>query len=423
MRVSISTFALVVSLLAPAALGAPQGLRATAILETSGTPTQLNVFDMELEAGGLFPSGTFDLLQATPFPIATFWDAQRIHDELWIATSDGVLVYEEDVTGSGPRYTFRDHFLQGQSSRRVYEDPGGHALVVTTGNLPFVDSVNAVDAAGNQTLLQGFFGIGELVPFQGGYLVTSVGYVGRYDSDFEYLENLGQLGDRVVVLDDGRAAIQSGLASVTIIDSLGDVETVFTPGPPSNINGVVSGGLLVTEHLELFDPETGEFFAVSRPPGQPFPAWQGFSSMVSPPTFSSRRQGSGRSCTATPNSTGESAWVYLLGSNDASSRILSLVATRMPPNTLAVPIFGTGAFDAAYGDGRLCVSPLQPSLTRGPAQAVSDFGSMQIDFDFATPGLGAAFGPGTTWYHQVLYRDAGGPTGFNATDAVSVSLR
>jgi len=134
---------------------------------------------------------------------------------------------------------------------------------------------------------------------------------------------------------------------------------------------------------------------------------------------------SGRGCSASINSTGRGARIHALGSASTSISSLSMIATALPPATLALPIFGVNPFDAPFGDGRLCVSPFAPGLTRAPVTLSTSNGSTRSDFDFTTPGLGAAFGPGTTWYFQVLYRDPTGPggSGFNGTDGVFISFQ
>ncbi len=72
-----------------------------------------------------------------------------------------------------------------------------------------------------------------------------------------------------------------------------------------------------------------------------------------------------------------------------------------------------------YGEGALCLAG--PVVGRYVTGAVSANGTLRIDFDQGAVSTGpGTFLAGTTWLFQLVHRDPGALTGFNATNGVSV---
>ncbi len=127
-----------------------------------------------------------------------------------------------------------------------------------------------------------------------------------------------------------------------------------------------------------------------------------------------------RSCAGLPNSVGPGARLTASGLLTVADSRFVLGVEGVPP--FAPALFVRGADPAAlpFGDGLLCVSPFAGGLLRIEARAANAAGTATTDKLFvALCPPGYAVTAGTTWSFQCVYRDpAGGPAGFNASDAL-----
>ena len=382
------------------------------------------LFEYELEAGAVADvEGTW-LQPITPFQMPNAQSVGWIDGEVWVGTTDGVLRY------GGTPLAYIDRFAQGTWIRGVWASPSGAFLRTLNGPITEVDS--------NGSVLQTIAfpaTVHDIEAYRAGYLVVTGNEVLYTDTNLQFIAEFGPtLATQVwqgsgedftprhaAVLSDGRVAFSS-FTHIVIALANGDFQaTIQAALFESHVFETVDGLILVSGsgQLGLVHPDTNELlhFAFSGHLGsniysKPFSLLPGAASE------------SGRGCTAGLNSTGTGARIHLIGTHNHSRHTLTAIATSLPPATLSMPIFGVNPFDAPFGDGRLCVSPFAPGLTRAPVTLSTSLGSTRTAFDFTTPGLGAAFGPGTTWYFQVLYRDPTGPggSGFNGTDGVFISF-
>jgi hypothetical protein len=127
-------------------------------------------------------------------------------------------------------------------------------------------------------------------------------------------------------------------------------------------------------------------------------------------------------CTSTKNSTGERAHIRAFGSTLVGDDELTLVATDLPPGKAAVFFFGATKAQTPFGDGSLCIAP--PLARISPAVAAGLTGTAALPLELTQPPLAGKVVPGSTWNFQLLFRDkAGGPAGFNLTDALSIDFQ
>lgn len=126
-------------------------------------------------------------------------------------------------------------------------------------------------------------------------------------------------------------------------------------------------------------------------------------------------------CASVPNSTGLAGIVRASGSAHVSAANLTLTARHLPPNTLTLFFDATAEVRKTTGDGVLCVGG---SLLRMyPAGYSNGAGEVSKVFDFQAP-YAANVVVGESLYFQGFLRDvAGGPAGFNTTDALRVLIR
>lgn len=129
-------------------------------------------------------------------------------------------------------------------------------------------------------------------------------------------------------------------------------------------------------------------------------------------------------CVGTPNSTGNAAGSFLLGSPSVSAQDLTLGAFGGPPSAPILFFYGDTQVSVPLGPGVLCAAGNQQRVAigffdgLGVATHVVDWQSGQV----TQPGTTIA--PGTTWLFQGWYRDTdamGAPT-FNLTGAVEVTF-
>jgi len=129
-------------------------------------------------------------------------------------------------------------------------------------------------------------------------------------------------------------------------------------------------------------------------------------------------------CGAENNSLGLPAHLALTGSDYAQAEELTLSVRDCPPQSvgffLMAPV-GDQGLNQTLGDGRLCLGPggvtrLWPALSSGPLGILMHTLDSREDVTYPPPG--------STWSFQFLYRDpAGGPAGFNLTNAVELTLQ
>lgn len=392
----------------------------------TGTTGTYGLAVLELDVGGGIRVDDVVLQSITPFPLpSTCSCIERVGSEVWVGSNEGVLRY-----GGTPLAYVGNDFVD-ERIVAISRAPFGAILSTVrfpggTRSLVEVDAA-AVEIARVDTGLRSFT---DIDAFQGGFLAAADDTLFQLDAgysvQFEFAPNAasvamqngtGYFPERITMLDDGRIAV-SAIVSVAILQDDQTVEDVVSVAPFEQDLLESAGGLLLLPSaagLGLLDPDSREFFP--RQDGIP-----GFRGRAYGSRYSTTERGStGRTCTPTPNSTGDEARVHLLADASVAARKLSVIATHLPAGATALPIHGRAGYDVPFGDGRLCVSPFVPGLVRGPVGVTSATGALRTDFDFATPGLGIGFIAGTTWFHQVLFRDSG-PSGLDATDAVFVTF-
>lgn len=112
------------------------------------------------------------------------------------------------------------------------------------------------------------------------------------------------------------------------------------------------------------------------------------------------------------------------GSTSVIDQDLILLARQCPPSVAGIFFYGTNQTQVSVGDGALCTTA---SIQRiYPVQIVSALGTANLELDWNAAPIGS--GPnmilaGETKNFSFWFRDpAGGPVGFNYTNAVSVSF-
>jgi hypothetical protein len=122
-----------------------------------------------------------------------------------------------------------------------------------------------------------------------------------------------------------------------------------------------------------------------------------------------------RYCTAMPGSGGLPARIDWAGSTGIGDDDLTLLADSLPPGGFGLFFHGAGPASTPLGDGLLCVAT--PIQRLGVTQADATGAASRV-----LP-LTGAFTAGTTRCFQYWYRDvAGGPAGFNFSDALLVTF-
>ncbi|MEM9383157.1 MAG: hypothetical protein AAGB93_24625 [Planctomycetota bacterium] len=386
-------------------------------------PTVLGV--IELDAGAAAPVSTTDLQVLTPFPIDFARCVEHVGAEVWVGTRDGVLRY------GGSPLAYLGRALSGERILSMAPAPFGAIASVQTFGGPGgpVGSMVELDGGGAEirrvdTSPRLFT---DLAAYQGGYLGMGANDIVRLDANYAVLgdfaadaptvaaqRGLQYFPEQITVLDDGRVAITATF-SFAVIETNGTVDDVYFASFAFDAQPTGGGPLAVLARNGLYLHDTEDFDFV----GGIAPGW-----LENPRYFSTRYTAPSpgateRLCTTVANSTGAAARLHLVGSDSETAQRLSTIATDLPPGTFGLPIYGPAPTDVALGDGRLCLSPFTPGLTRGPVARATADGTLLTGFDFVTPGLGAGFVAGTTWYYQVLFRDTG-PNGLNGTDSVSI---
>jgi hypothetical protein len=129
-------------------------------------------------------------------------------------------------------------------------------------------------------------------------------------------------------------------------------------------------------------------------------------------------------CTSTPNSTGAAATLSADGSLSLVANDTFLGAHSCPPGCLGIFFYGGSGIQLPFGNGYLCVSPLDPGLLRvAPAMPVDAGGEAHCHLDLESLPTSGPITAGSTWCFQFWFRDpkAGG-AGTNLTDALRLTF-
>lgn len=414
MRLATNALA-VLALLAPAMA---QQAETHARVRVQGPLRELTF--LEIETGAIFNSEAISLPETTQFsfiPVGVEW----VGDEIWMPSSAGLLRYE-----SAP-VSFIEALFVADGIRNVVPMSGGAMLFGLTEAIE-------VNLDGVEIQRIPFVEHEDIIRYQGGFIGIPKGSdeVRRYDSDLIDLGpfaanasalvagtfGLAYFPERLTLLANGRVAMAAG-TTIVLVDTAGVAQRVLNPT-------ILERDALETGTGQLFIPSSVASCLVDSGSGEAFFVG-GFLEMDDLTYYSSAKRPvpnpvSRRVCSTAPNSVGDGAIALLLGSENLDFGSLTVASVELPPGEIALSVYGQGAGQVPFGDGFLCVAP---GLIRTPIQTVSQGGSVSTQMDLATPGLGAELLPGTTWVFQTLYRDAAvvGGTGFNASDAVSLTFR
>lgn len=120
-------------------------------------------------------------------------------------------------------------------------------------------------------------------------------------------------------------------------------------------------------------------------------------------------------CTTSPNSAGAGATISTGGSTGVADGSFTLHTSGAPPDKFGLFFYGAGQDSTPLGEGTLCISA---PLVRLDVLQTDFLGDASQLLTFESP-----LDPGTSWNFQFWYRDpAGGPVGFNTSDAVNVTF-
>lgn len=126
-------------------------------------------------------------------------------------------------------------------------------------------------------------------------------------------------------------------------------------------------------------------------------------------------------CALSPNSVGQGTFLSALGSRRVSDDDFRLVATGAPPGRTLVFFAGIGERQTPFGSGFLCVGA-QSGLRRVSAPLTVDASGSATERWVLAPHAGTLIG--STVGFQAYYTDpAGGPQGFNLSEAFSVNFQ
>ncbi|MFT5153859.1 MAG: beta-glucanase (GH16 family) [Planctomycetota bacterium] len=125
-------------------------------------------------------------------------------------------------------------------------------------------------------------------------------------------------------------------------------------------------------------------------------------------------------CQGEPNSVGPGSTISSSGSDSVSENSFSLSAVGAIPNGFGIFYYGPNEIDVPFGEGRRCVGG--SVLRLSPATLADGSGNSTRPLDFTSP-TGSSINANSTWKFQYWYRDpAGGPSGFNLSDGLSVTF-
>ncbi|MEE8467495.1 MAG: hypothetical protein V3T22_03525, partial [Planctomycetota bacterium] len=115
------------------------------------------------------------------------------------------------------------------------------------------------------------------------------------------------------------------------------------------------------------------------------------------------------------------AHLHAIGSAVVADNNFNLETQDIPAGALTVHIFGPTNVQTPWGDGYRCVTGAL--LQRYRVLQADANGVVRETIDLSVPPALWYFVPAATFHFQNVYRDAaGGPAGFNSSDAVSVTF-
>ncbi len=121
------------------------------------------------------------------------------------------------------------------------------------------------------------------------------------------------------------------------------------------------------------------------------------------------------SCRSLPNSTGEVAQLFALGSTRVNENDLEIHARSLPVGAPGFFFLGDAPQMLPFGGGLLCVGG---NLIRLGVQVTTPEGTASEAIDIPLlPPIGGGLVPGSTWYTQFVYRDTPLAGGFNFSNA------
>ena len=123
-------------------------------------------------------------------------------------------------------------------------------------------------------------------------------------------------------------------------------------------------------------------------------------------------------CRANPNSTGEAAKIFVLGSDRLADERFTLLAAPVPARKAGLFFYGADRQELPFGPGYLCIASKGGGLRRLPVAFSFESGVLALPVD-AT----ARFKGGESWNFQAFFRDPQGRTSFHLSNAVGVSFR
>ena len=125
-------------------------------------------------------------------------------------------------------------------------------------------------------------------------------------------------------------------------------------------------------------------------------------------------------CTSTIHSDGRRAHLTTVGTESVAAQDLALHAHSVVSQTPGLFIGGTMMNQVPFGDGFLCTGP--PIVRLPPAVPTTVGGDAYLQLDFGAP-YAQLFTNGATLNFQLWFRDtAAGGSGFNLSDARSITL-
>ncbi|MAF64514.1 MAG: hypothetical protein CMJ84_02480 [Planctomycetes bacterium] len=125
-------------------------------------------------------------------------------------------------------------------------------------------------------------------------------------------------------------------------------------------------------------------------------------------------------CATNSHSGGSAANLGWTGSASVRANDLELLCTGAVPGQSVMFFYGAGQTEQPFGDGFLCVTGPIFRLSVGSAD-VSGGATHALDIGSPSDPAGQIT-LGSTWFFQVWYRDPGGPSGFNLTDALEATF-
>ena len=133
-----------------------------------------------------------------------------------------------------------------------------------------------------------------------------------------------------------------------------------------------------------------------------------------------------RICTASDNSAGTAAALFLEGPISVENDMLHLAVEGGVPDQPGVFFYGPEHVSIPFGDGVLCAGAGSVGLKRigGPVTLDAD-GAVLMPVDMSSGAMSQGAGAwveGSTWTLQFWYRDPGGTHGYNTSDAMRVTF-